>query len=90
MKSRIEICDIAGEIQDKVIEFIGKANRYEVPCLSRNITIDDNMLLFFDEDTWQKFVDVFDILGFDFTTGEPDGEYQTWYIDFEFSDGITD
>ena len=47
------------------------------------------MILFYDEKTWKKFVDVFDILGFDFTTGEPDDKYNTWYIDFEFSDGIS-
>lgn len=52
--------------------------------------VDGYMLMFYEEETWQKFVDVFDILGMDFTTGEPDGEFKTWYIDFEFSDGISD
>ena len=47
------------------------------------------MLLFEDEKTWNKFVEVFDILGFDFTTGEKDQEDDKYYIDFEFSDGIS-
>lgn len=85
-----EVCDLAGEIQDKIIAFIEKANKHDIPCLSRAITTDNHMLLFYEQKTWQIFVEVFDMLGFDFTTGEPDGEFGTWYIDFEFSDGIRD
>lgn len=86
---RLAICDMAGNIQSKLIDFVHMVNDNDIGCISREIKADGDMLIFYDEKTWQKFVDVFDILGFDFTTGEPDGEYQTWYIDFEFSDGIS-
>lgn len=86
---RLEVCGIAKDIQDKLIDFVYKVNVNNIGCISRDIEADGTMLLFYDEKTWRKFVDVFDILGFDFTTGEPDGEYKSWYIDFEFSDGIS-
>lgn len=88
--NRLEVCNLAGNIQDALIEFVSKVNHFDIGCMSRDIEVDGYMLIFYDEKTWQKFVDVFDILGMDFTTGEPDGEYKTWYIDFEFSDGISD
>ena len=88
--NRLEVCKLAGNIQDSLIEFVNKVNHFDIGCMSRDIEVDGYMLIFHDEKTWQKFVDVFDILGMDFTTGEPDGEYKTWYIDFEFSDGISD
>lgn len=87
--NRLEVCELAGNIQDSLIEFINKVNYFDIGCMSRDIEVDGYMLIFHDENTWKKFVDVFDILGMDFTTGEPDGEYKTWYIDFEFSDGIS-
>ena len=87
---RLEVCNIAGDIQDKIIDFVYKVNVNDIGCMSRDIEADGTMLLFYDKKTWQEFVDIFDILGFDFTTGKPDGEYKTWYIDFEFSDGIID
>lgn len=87
---RLSVCDMAGDIQSKLIDFVHMVNDNGIGCMSREIEADGNMLIFYDEKTWQKFVDVFDILGFDFTTGEPDGEYKTWYIDFEFSDGISE
>ena len=86
---RLEVCGIAKDIQDKLIDFVYKVNVNNIGCISRDIEADGTMLLFYDEKTWRKFVDVFDILGFDFTTGEPDGEYKSWYIDFEFLDGIS-
>lgn len=86
---RLKACQLAYDIKNKVIEFIEKVNQFDIGCMSREIKTDGNMLIFYDEKTWQKFVDVFDILGLDFTTGEPDGEYNTWYIDFEFSMGIS-
>lgn len=89
MNNRLEICNLAGDIQDAIVHFIRVVNNYEYGCLSRNIEVDGYMLIFYDENTWQKFVDVFDIFGMDFTTGEPDGECNTWYIDFEFSDGVS-
>ena len=88
--TRLEVYSIAGDIQDKLIDFVYKVNVNGIGCMSRDIEADGTMLLFYDEKTWQKFVEVFDILGMDFTTGEPDGEYRTWYIDFEFSDGISE
>ena len=90
MDNKLELCILADKIQDNLLDFINKVNESGQGCLSRDIEVDYPMLLFYDQDTWQKFVDVFDILGFDFTTGEPDGEAKTWYIDFEFSDGISD
>lgn len=87
--TKSEVCGLASDIQDLLIEFIGKVNKYGIGCLSKDIESDCNMLIFYDEKTWQKFVDVFDILGMDFTTGEPDGDFKSWYIDFEFSDGIS-
>ena len=87
--TRLEVCNIAESIQSALLEFVYKVNQYDVGCLSRDIDVDGYMLIFHDENTWQKFVDALDILGMDFTTGEPDGEYNTWYIDFEFSDGIS-
>ena len=87
---RLAVCNMAGDIQSKLIGFVHMVNDNGIGCMSREIETDGNMLIFYDEKTWQKFVDVFDILGFDFTTGEPDGEYKTWYIDFEFSNGISD
>lgn len=87
---RLEVCNLAGDIQDKILDFVRKVNQLGIGCISREIETDDNMLIFYDEKTWQKFVDVFDILGMDFTTGEPDGEYNTWYIDFEFSNGLSE
>lgn len=86
---RLEVCSIAGDIQNKLLDFVEKVNSNDIGCMSREIETDNYMLIFYDEKTWQKFIDVFDVLGFDFTTGEPDGEYRTWYIDFEFSDGIS-
>lgn len=86
---RLEVCNLAENIQDNMLDFVRKVNQFGIGCMSREIETDDNMLIFYDEKTWHKFVDVFDILGMDFTTGEPDGEYNTWYIDFEFSDGIS-
>lgn len=86
---RLEVCKTANEIQDRLLYFVYLVNSNDIGCMSREIAVDGNMLIFYDEKTWQKFVDVFDILGMDFTTGEPDGEYKTWYIDFEFSDGIS-
>lgn len=86
---RLEVCNIANDIQYKLLDFVKKVNEYDIGCMSRDIEVDGEIFLFHDEKTWQKFVDVFDILGFDFTTGEPDGEYKTWYINFEFSDGIS-
>ena len=88
--NRLEVCKLAGNIQDALIEFVRKVNYFGIGCMSRDIEVDGYMLIFHDEKTWQNFVDVFDVLGMDFTTGEPDGEYNTWYIDFEFSDGISD
>ena len=88
--NRLEVCNLAGNIQDALIEFVRKVNHFDIGCMSRDIEVDGYMLIFHDEKTWQKFVDVFDILGMDFTTGEPDGKYRTWYIDFEFSDGISE
>ena len=87
---RLEICNLAGDIQDTLIQFIQTVNAFDIGCMSRQIDIDWYMLMFYEEETQQKFVDVFDILGMAFTTGEPDGEFKTWYIDFEFSDGISD
>ena len=87
--NRLEVCNLAGNVQDSLIEFIRKVNEFDLPCISRDIEVDGYMLIFHDEKTWQKFVDVFNILGMDFNTGEPDGKYNTWYIDFEFSDGIS-
>jgi hypothetical protein len=83
------LCNLAGNVQDTLLLFLTQANAEEAGCLSREIKVDGYMILFYDESTWKKFVDVFDILGFDFTTGEPDYKYNTWYIDFEFSDGIS-
>ena len=88
-RETLEICNLAGDIQDTLIQFIQKVNDSDIECMSRQIDVDGYMLMFYEEETWQKFVDVFDILGMDFTTGEPDGEFKTWYIDFEFSDGIS-
>lgn len=85
----LEVCSLAKDIQDNILNFVRKVNQLDIACMSREIETDDNMLIFYDENTWQKFVDVFDILGMDFTTGEPDGEFNTWYIDFEFSDGLS-
>lgn len=90
MDSKLELCNLASEIQDNLIDFIGKVNESGYGCISRNIEVDGPMLLFHDQTTWQKFIDVFDILGMDFTTGEADEEFDTWYIDFEFSDGISE
>lgn len=90
MDNKLKLCILANEIQDNLLDFIRKVNESGQGCLSRDIEVDYSMLLFYDQETWQKFVDVFDVLGFDFTTGEPDGETKTWYIDFEFSDGISD
>lgn len=85
----MKLCETAGNVQDSLITFINLANGSDVVCMSRDINIDGYMILFHEKETWQKFVDVFDILGFDFTTGEPDGDSDTWYIDFELSDGIS-
>ena len=87
--SKTPLCNLAGNVQDTLLLFLTQANAEESGCLSREIKTDGYMVLFYDEKTWKKFVDVFDILGFDFTTGEPDDKYNTWYIDFEFSDGIS-
>ncbi len=87
---RLEVCNLASNIQDKLMEFVEKVNEYGIGCMSRDIETDNNMLFFYDENTWQKFVDVFDILGMDFTTGEAEEEYPVWYINFEYSDGISD
>lgn len=89
MDNRLEVCNIANKIQNDLIEFVNKVNQFGIGCISRNIEIDGSMLIFHEEKTWKKFVDVFDILGMDFTSGEPDGGYNTWYIDFEFSDGVS-
>lgn len=89
MSNRLEICNLAEDIQDALITFVRRVNDEEIGCMSRDIELDGYMLIFHDEKTWQKFVDVLDILGMDFTTGEPDGKFRTWYIDFEFSDGIS-
>lgn len=71
------------------MDAVSQAEKAGKGCLSRDIWRDGYMILFSDEETWKKLVDFFDILGLDFTTGEPDGdEYPTWYIDFEFSDGV--
>ena len=86
---RLKACQLAYDIKNNIIQFVEKVNQFDIGCMSREIETDGNMLIFYDEKTWQKFVDVFDILGLDFTTGEPDGEYTTWYIDFEFSMGIS-
>lgn len=90
MNNRLEICNLAGNIQDSLVSFIRQVNDKEIGCMSRDIEVDGYMLIFHEQETWQKFIDVFDILGMDFTTGEPDGEFKTWYIDFEFSDGISE
>ena len=84
-----EIFELAGDIQDSLIHFVRVVNNTGAGCISRRIEVDGYMLLFYDKQTWEKFVDIFDILGMDFTTGEPDGKYQNWYIDFEFSDGVS-
>ena len=89
MDDKLKLCNLASDIQDNLIDFIEKVNETGYGCISRDIEVDGPMILFYDQETWQKFVDVFDILGFDFTTGEADVEYPTWYIDFEFSDGIS-
>lgn len=89
MDYREQICNLANNIQNDLLSFISEVNKADVNCISRSIDVDGNMLIFRDENAWKKFVDVFDILGFDFTTGEPDGEFTTWYIDFEFSEGIS-
>lgn len=90
MDSKLELCNLARDIQDALIAFIRRENDLESGCMSRNIEVYGYTLIFHDEETWQKFVDIFDILGMDFTTGEPDGKYDTWYIDFEFSNGISE
>ena len=90
MDSKLELCNLAGDIQDALIAFVRRVNDLGDGSISRDIEVDGYMLIFHDLTTWQKFIDVFDILGMDFTMGEPDGEFNTWYIDFEFSDGITE
>lgn len=90
MDNKLELCNLAGDIQDVLIAFVRRVNYLGNGCMSRDIEVDGYMLIFHDQATWQKFIDVFDILGMDFTTGEPDGEFDTWYIDFEFSDGISE
>lgn len=87
---KIEIRNLAINIQESLLTFIRRVNDLEDGCMSRDIEVDGYMLIFHDEETWQKFTDFFDILGMSFTTGELDGKYKTWYIDFEFSDGISD
>ena len=89
---RQEICNLAGNVQDSIIEFVRKVNQFDFPrgypCKAKEIEIDGYMMIFRNREMWQTLVDAFIILGMDFTTGEPDGEYDTWYIDFEFSDGM--
>ena len=88
MDNRECICKLANDVQDALLMFIRKVNELDIDCLSRDIEEDSNMLLFHSERTWRKFIDVFDILGFDYTTGEADDMFNTWYINFEFSEGI--
>lgn len=90
MDNKLEVCNLANDVQYSLTKFIRKVNEFDIGCVSRDIDVDGDILIFHDEKTWQKFVDVFDILGFDFTTGEPDEIFNTWYINFEFSDGISD
>lgn len=90
MERKIEIQKLARNVQDAFVEFILDVNYSGIGCMSREIKVDGYMVIFNDEKTWKKFVDVFDILGMDFTTGEPDGNLNNWYIDFEFSNGISD
>lgn len=90
MCKKLDIRNLAGNIQDALLDFVRRVNEEENGCMSRDIEADGYMLIFHEQKTWQKFIDVFDILGMDFTTGEPDGESETWYIDFEFSSGISE
>lgn len=90
MSDKLEICNLAGDIQDALISFIRRVNDLGNGCMSRDIEVDGYMIIFHEQENWQKFVDVLDILGMDFTTGEPDGKYKTWYIDFEFSNGVSE
>ena len=90
MERKTEIQKLARNVQDAFVEFILNVNYSGIGCMSREIKVDGYMVIFNDEKTWKKFVDVFDILGMDFTTGEPDGNLKTWYIDFEFSNGISE
>lgn len=83
----LDIHELAYGVQDAVFAFINAVNAEDNACMEKEVETDGNMLIFHDEETWRKFIVFFDSLGLDFTTGEPDGDH-SWYIDFEFSDGI--
>ena len=45
MSKRMEICNLAGDIQDALISFVRRVNDEEVGCISRDIEVDGYMLI---------------------------------------------
>ena len=45
---RLEVYNIARDIQDKIIDFVYKVNVNDIGCMSRDIEADGTMLLFYD------------------------------------------
>ena len=40
MSNRLEICNLAGDIQDSLVSFIRRVNDEEIGCMSRDIEVD--------------------------------------------------
>lgn len=57
MSNRLEICNLAGDIQDSLVSFVRRVNDEEIGCMSRDIEVDGYMLIFHEQETWQKFVE---------------------------------
>lgn len=69
-------------LTDSILHMI-EVNANETSINERyNIWSDSSMVLTDSEETYYKLIDAFDILGLSFSTGEPDGEGEHYYIDF--------